>query len=187
MLKFFRKYNKLILVVGGCLLMVAFLVQGTVSQLVGGSGDYTIGELSDGTELKASQRRGAAAQLDILDQLGSPAPYLGLMADQITGTDNPPLVWLLIQEDARRMGLGASRYEVESVLAALGVDEQGVMRIAARFGTQSRVIEDAVASYGWGFSINLFGLPFHFDFAQTTDFEDSSGSFDSSFWIGRRF
>ena len=33
MLKFLRKYNTYILVVGGCLLMVAFLLQGVINDL----------------------------------------------------------------------------------------------------------------------------------------------------------
>lgn len=48
-------------------------------------------------------------------------------------------------------------------------------------------LEDAVASYGWGFSVNLFGLPFHWDFAKRTNFEDSESSFETSWWIGTRF
>ncbi|MEE8278093.1 MAG: BamA/TamA family outer membrane protein, partial [Thermoanaerobaculia bacterium] len=48
-------------------------------------------------------------------------------------------------------------------------------------------LEDAVASFGFGGTIRLFGLDLNFDFAKQWDFESSSPSYESSFWIGRRF
>lgn len=47
-------------------------------------------------------------------------------------------------------------------------------------------LEDGYAAFGWGFDINLLGLPAHWDFAKRTDFKDHE-SFDTSFWIGFRF
>ncbi len=48
-------------------------------------------------------------------------------------------------------------------------------------------LEDAIASYGFGISLRLFGMPLNWDFAKRTDLKDSDGSFETSFWIGRRF
>ncbi len=48
-------------------------------------------------------------------------------------------------------------------------------------------LQDAVAAYGYGFTLRLGGLDLNFDFAKRTDLKDSSGGFESSFWIGRRF
>lgn len=48
-------------------------------------------------------------------------------------------------------------------------------------------LQDAIASYGFGFTVNLFGLPLNWDFAKLTDLENSADSFETSFWIGIRF
>ena len=49
-------------------------------------------------------------------------------------------------------------------------------------------LDDGVSSYGFGFSVNLFGLPFNWDFSKRWDFDaDISNSFETSFWIGPRF
>ncbi len=48
-------------------------------------------------------------------------------------------------------------------------------------------LEDGVASYGFGISLRLFGMPVNWDFAKRTDLKDSTGSFETSFWIGTRF
>ena len=38
-----------------------------------------------------------------------------------------------------------------------------------------------------GFSVNLFGLPCHFDFAKRWDLDQTfSKSFETTFWIGIR-
>lgn len=47
-------------------------------------------------------------------------------------------------------------------------------------------LEDGFAAFGWGFDVNLLGLPFHWDFARRTNFKEND-SFDTSFWIGFRF
>ncbi len=48
-------------------------------------------------------------------------------------------------------------------------------------------LEDVVASYGYGFTVNLFGLTLNWDFAKRWDLQDSIGSFETNFWIGTRF
>jgi len=48
-------------------------------------------------------------------------------------------------------------------------------------------LEDAVASYGFGFTVNLLGLQTNWDFTKRYDLEDSSDSFETEFWIGFRF
>jgi hypothetical protein len=47
-------------------------------------------------------------------------------------------------------------------------------------------LEDGFASYGWGFDVNLFGLPMHWDMARRTNLKEQE-SFDTRFWIGFRF
>ena len=49
-------------------------------------------------------------------------------------------------------------------------------------------LDDGVSSYGFGFSVNLLGLPLNWDFSRRWDFDqDLSDSFETSFWIGPRF
>lgn len=49
-------------------------------------------------------------------------------------------------------------------------------------------LDDAVSSYGFGISLNLFGLPAHWDFAKRWDFKDSfDKGYRTEFWIGVRY
>jgi len=48
-------------------------------------------------------------------------------------------------------------------------------------------LQDAVASYGFGMTVNLFGLDLNWDFAKLTDLNHSGTSYETFFWIGRRF
>jgi Tol biopolymer transport system component len=45
---------------------------------------------------------------------------------------------------------------------------------------------DAVASYGYGFTVRFLGIDLNFDYATLTDFGDFESS-ETSFWIGYRF
>ncbi|MDX1390497.1 MAG: BamA/TamA family outer membrane protein, partial [Acidobacteriota bacterium] len=47
-------------------------------------------------------------------------------------------------------------------------------------------LDDAVASFGFGITVRLFGLDLNWDFSQITDFEET-GDRRTSFWIGQRF
>ncbi|HNX49076.1 MAG TPA: BamA/TamA family outer membrane protein [Thermoanaerobaculaceae bacterium] len=49
-------------------------------------------------------------------------------------------------------------------------------------------LKDAVSSYGFGLSLDLFGLPAHWDFAKRWDFKDSiDKGYRTEFWIGMRY
>ncbi len=49
-------------------------------------------------------------------------------------------------------------------------------------------LQTPVAAYGFGVSVNLFGLPLNWDFARKTKFADNEpSSFETQFWIGYRF
>ncbi|MGQ9494936.1 MAG: hypothetical protein ACUVRY_01555 [Thermoanaerobaculaceae bacterium] len=49
-------------------------------------------------------------------------------------------------------------------------------------------LQDGLSSYGFGFSVDLFGLPMHWDFAKRWDFKKTlDKGFKTSFWIGFRF
>lgn len=47
-------------------------------------------------------------------------------------------------------------------------------------------LEDAIASYGWGFSVGFLGVELNWDFARLTNFKEG-GDYQTSFWIGTRF
>ena len=47
-------------------------------------------------------------------------------------------------------------------------------------------LQDAIAAYGWGFTLNFLGFDLNWDFAKQTDLKDA-GSFQTTFWIGTRF
>ena len=49
------------------------------------------------------------------------------------------------------------------------------------------VLEDAVASYGYGFTLRFGGLSLNWDFAQRYDLDQSIGSYETAFWVGARF
>ncbi len=53
-------------------------------------------------------------------------------------------------------------------------------------GEDGRLL-DGVASYGFGISLNLFGLPFHWDWIKLWDFKESRSGTETNFWIGWQF
>lgn len=48
-------------------------------------------------------------------------------------------------------------------------------------------LQDGVSAYGYGVTVNLFGLDVNWDLAKQWDFKDTKGGFRTSFWIGSRF
>jgi len=48
-------------------------------------------------------------------------------------------------------------------------------------------LQDGVAAYGYGVTVNLLGLDVNWDFAKQYDFKQTQGGFRTSFWIGTRF
>lgn len=48
-------------------------------------------------------------------------------------------------------------------------------------------LEDAVASYGYGISVEWGGMSINIDYAKQWDLDRSLSGYKSSFWIGRRF
>ena len=45
----------------------------------------------------------------------------------------------------------------------------------------------SASSYGFGISMNAFGLRLNWDFAKIWDFQETQGSYQTEFWIGTRF
>lgn len=108
MLKLIRKYQLIILAVGGSLLMVVFLFQPILGKLSPDPRKATVGKLADGTKFSGFDFQYANADLDILKVV---APILllqdgsgGLGIEQGTG-DTAPLHWLLLTKQAQDAGL----------------------------------------------------------------------------------
>jgi outer membrane protein assembly factor BamA len=52
---------------------------------------------------------------------------------------------------------------------------------------QDGALCDGLAAYGFGITVNLFGLPFNWDWVQRWDFSDSLGGTELYWWVGMRF
>jgi len=71
-------------------------------------------------------------------------------------------------------------------VAAARVDVPGFTQ-PFRFARDGR-LQDGLSSYGFGFSVELFGLPVHWDFAKRWDFKQTlDAGYNTSFWIGFRY
>ena len=139
MLKFFHKYMKYILVGIVSLLMVAFLVQGAMEWLVEpNQSNITIGQIGD-TKIKVGDEQAAQLELNLLKSLA--LPPLSSLAE----VDR--MAWLLIQHDARAMGLSASQYEISTMLQSMGMDEATLPAFRAALGGRHEQIQTAI--YNW--------------------------------------
>ncbi len=127
MLKFFRKYNKWILGIGGCLLMIVFLIQPIMSAFQTDPLSIPVGTL-DGGDLTRGDVMGATSELSLLRRFG-----LSLDRDPDEDNDNrDPLRWALILKDAQRLGLSASQREVELLQFEIGQSAADIEMIANR-------------------------------------------------------
>lgn len=142
MFKFFRQYNKIILVVGAAFLMVAFLIQPVLSMFMTSPGDQPIGSVN-GEELTVADRQTAAAEVQLLSDLH---PVLGISAQTLARADGQfdPEMWLLMLHDARRLGLSASSGAVYDILQQLGIEEARIHQAASRFGASDDLVYQAV-------------------------------------------
>ena len=111
MLKWFRKYNKFILIIGCAVLMVAFLIPQAVSMFSPKPGARVLGTMA-GQEVNERDLARAANELDLLRSLNLP--------DMLAPYDREQ--WLMVQHDARRLGLDASAGEINAVLDSVGLD-----------------------------------------------------------------
>jgi len=143
LLKFFRKYNKWILVIGCSILMVAFLLPNATSFLPQPD-SRPVGRLADGTKFRLRDMQRAEGELGVYARLQP----VGLLVDSMLDPSNRYLHWLLIQAEARSMGLAASQWEVSRALEVLGVtSDETLTTLAADFKTTPAGIRQAVADW----------------------------------------
>lgn len=140
MLKFLRKYNKWILVIGGSLLMVAFLMPNVIQRLGANPMRRVVARL--GTEKVTWGQQIAAARE--LDALASFAPTLV----SVVVEDRNPDHWMLLVREAERGGY-------------VGVGGDGVDWISdlARFEANRLVLEQLQQQFGPAAANFLFDLP----------------------------
>jgi len=135
MLKFLRKYNKYILVVGCCVLMVVFLLPNLNSFVRSDPSTLPVGTLADGTEFTVADQRNAQAELGLLARL---SPYL------VQGIDRDPLRWTLMLHEAQAIGLHASDFQVDQELIRAQVDPADLKKIANQAGVRQEHIRQAM-------------------------------------------
>jgi hypothetical protein len=104
MLKFFRKYNKIILVVGGSLLMVAFLVPQALQQLGKAAAGRTIARYDGGSYSELDRQRAAAEVNAVENMLGIDKESLGIENEEH---------WLLLVSEAKRAGFRGGLNDAE--------------------------------------------------------------------------
>lgn len=103
MLKFLRKYQLIIMIIGGSLLMVVFLLEPVITRLAPTAANRTIATIGpDNKKVSAQDREEANAQFNavrsIAPLLVSPF-YIGL------DNENPGDHWFLLAREARQNGL----------------------------------------------------------------------------------
>lgn len=142
-MKFLRQYEKWIISVGMTLLMVAFLIQPTLTAFGPNPEKQEIGTTRHG-KITMGDQRVAQSQMDILRRLSSL-----LMVDFSEREDG--LAWALITQDARAMGLAASDFEIELTLRNMGFKEgsqdRELRQVANRLSIPIESIQDAIRSW----------------------------------------
>lgn len=133
MFKFFRTYNKIILVVGGIVLMIAFLIPQAVTMFAPNPSNESIGTMH-GEKVIRGQAQFAAQELSLLNSM----PFgNGMITDD-------EIAWLMIQADAKNMGLYASDREVDLALQAVGYDNELILELATNRRTTVATIKSVV-------------------------------------------
>lgn len=107
MLKFLRKYNKIILVFGGSLLMIAFLAPQAIQQ-IGQLQNRTVAEM-DGRKVKERELFEAASELRALNALGGTGGTANALLNLSQGSGaDADLHWYLLTKEAEAGGFVGS-------------------------------------------------------------------------------
>lgn len=146
MLKFIRKYQLIILVVGGSLLMVVFLLQPVLTRLSPSPLKAKVAKLNDGTVFTRADIQRADASLTLLGRSNpralQPRSVGGLGLEGMGSDDKTKaaLHWLLLADHARTYGLvgeagdGASWIpeiaEIEAFIQVRTEAQQGMLQTA---------------------------------------------------------
>ncbi len=138
MLKWFRKYNKFIMVVGGALLMVVFLLGNTVQVFMPDPASRVVGTLGDEKITVGDQQR-AGVEVDLLASL-MPRQLRWRLSEEA-------LPWLLMVEEARRQGLYSSDSLSRQLLTDWEVSAQQLIDVKQRYRVDEQFILQALAHW----------------------------------------
>lgn len=156
MLKFLRRYNKAILMVGGSILMVLFLLPTTTRQL-GPSPLSTVVAYADGQRITVHDMQNSMRELQMLEQF-NPRLLQGL------GVGRNPEHWHLLVHEAKRAGMVGGPKEarkdlpqnVLDMLRASGAESEIDQMLANLRGVLRLITTSSVGSlYSSRESINL--------------------------------
>jgi len=126
MLRFIRKYQLIILVVGGSLLMVVFLLQPILTKLAPSPDKAKVARLDDGTAYNIGQRRAASNAIAVLDRVYPRAlatRSMGGIGIVDTIEANRELHWMLLVKQADEAGLIGGVQDGASWIADLALRE----------------------------------------------------------------
>lgn len=118
MLKFLRKYSKWMLAIFACFLMIGFLLPST--GLLKDDPDHSntpVARLADGSVLTLADRRAAVADLAVLSALTQDNLLLSGSGARDEEAANR---WMMIQAEAKHLGLDAGDNEVDRALMMVG-------------------------------------------------------------------
>lgn len=143
MFKFLRKYNKIILAVGGTLLLIVFLIpqaiQGLSQQAARRSADIaTVGMNNEDVSIDEWSRVQAETQLIEQFQRNMAQAQQQQMLFPLIGRVDEPGHWYLLTREADELGLvaprpySASAENLRRAAAEFGMSEQGVLRTFAK-------------------------------------------------------
>lgn len=152
MLKFLRKYNKVMMVVFGCFLMVVFLMPGALNQIGRGQLRQTVARL-EGKPVRISDIQAAQRELQLVatilpdmvapatrDVLPGPLSVFG-----IRGVEH----WMLLVHEARALGLVGGPRDGQAFLRryADAVNDLYAASLMQRFGSVELAQQIAGSSY----------------------------------------
>jgi outer membrane protein assembly factor BamA len=105
--------------------------------------------------------------------------------------DHLVLPWLHLTEIRGRVfvDVGAAWFDLPAYTLELGGQKIDVPAYRQDFTfMKDGRLQDGVAALGYGFTLNIFGLPAHWDFARRWDFKDTlDKGYRTYFWIGFRY
>lgn len=141
MFKFLRKYNKLILAVGGTLLLIVFLIPEAITSLSQRAAfqGATVATVADNEAVSTTEWSQVQQEVQFMTNLGLPMPPLGVIKD--------PGHWYLLVREAQHAGLtglnAASLFTPDQIAAQAalgGVNTSFVTRFYSRFyGVRSMI------------------------------------------------
>ncbi len=148
MLKWLRKYNTYILVVGGCLLMVAFLLQGVLSDLskrgLFGGTVFKIGSTRVGQEEFGQSAREYGALAMVVD---SSRLYNGRQGIAAVGGGENAEHWYLLTHEAQKAGL----------IGGVKDGEDYIDELARGMASQIARQQSELDTYAAVFKMNMMG------------------------------